>query len=139
MDGMNQLTLKYDTEKRLFILEEAFFYQFPWTDSKHVEVPKGTKTNFASIPQIARWLVSPIDEHIVVAALIHDYLVNEFVVGDPKVNWVDARGYKKEYSPDWNEAIYIMKRIMEAEGQPTWKRMAVWAAVRIYGIVQRKK
>ena len=61
-----------------FILEEAFKYHFPWKPAEYVVVPEGYKTNFASIPWAARWLVSPIDETILIAALIHDWLVQEF-------------------------------------------------------------
>ena len=43
-----------------------------------VKIPKGTRTNFASVPKWAHWLIDPDAHDIALAALVHDCLVGEF-------------------------------------------------------------
>lgn len=63
-------------------LVRRFDYAVPGTDYR-VSIPAGFSTNFASVPWYARWLISPVDPTLRVAALVHDYLVGEFT--DPGV------------------------------------------------------
>lgn len=133
-----------------FLLVEDFKYVFPWTSEEDgmvqfVRIPRGFVTNFASVPSILRAFISPIDPDILIAAVVHDYLVNEFEtegVGTPEI-------YRKIYTDDgdvkihidrdvyWNKAIYIMRQIMEHEyNAPKWKQFSVYSAVRTYGRIR---
>ena len=44
-----------------------------YDDNQTIEVPKGFKTDFASIPRIFRVLIEPTGKHSL-AAVLHDYL-----------------------------------------------------------------
>lgn len=108
-------------------LVSEFDYAVPGTDYR-VEITAGFATNFASVPWYARWLISPVDPTIRIAALVHDYLVGEFT--DPGVIIHDDG---RESIVDWNQAAAILRRIMESDGARTWKRQAVYWAVRLHG------
>jgi hypothetical protein len=133
-------TPKFEIIKGKFYLVEKFRYTFP--DGKYVLVPGGYQTNFASIPKTFRWLINPIDPDVVVAALVHDWLVQEWS-GPYVYVWpsVITETYSKlsHDSVDWPQAIATMRQIMEIEGAPTWKRQVIYCAVRAYGIMAGKK
>lgn len=132
--------------RRRFVLLEDYVYRCPWNPLQFVVIPKGYRTNFASIPALARWLVSPIDPHIVVGALVHDWLVQEFPFETDRltaVPWLyerasddDVRVARKRL--DWADAAWYMRAIMAAEEAPSWKRFVVYAGVRLYGWVADK-
>lgn len=123
-----------------FYLTEKFRYTF--RNRKYVVVPSGYRTNFASIPAVGRWLISPIDPQITVAALVHDWLTNEF---DP-INYANydkviCTGEQPTVLMDvvsWEQAVAILRQIMLEDGAPLWKRQVVYLSVRAYGIIKRK-
>lgn len=96
-------------------------------DNTMYTVPAGTRSNFASIPWYARWLISQTDEILVHAAILHDYLVGEF--GPQIVSWKQA-----------NEAMYVvMKAFSYRSGRwPRLKRHLVYEAVRFHAWLHRK-
>lgn len=108
-------------------LVRRFDYAVPGTDYR-VSIPAGFSTNFASVPWYARWLISPVDPTLRVAALVHDYLVGEFA--DPGLI-IHADDTKERVS--WRKAAAILRRIMDDDGARTWKRQAVYWAVRLHG------
>lgn len=129
----------------MFELTSNFLFVMPWSNfylRDVVEIPRGYPTNFASIPALARALVSPIDPDIIHAAWVHDYLVQEFCKSElfPPVikRYVNGElvGRKR---PDWNEAAFLFRRIMKEMGAPAWKRGICYAGVRIHGRLQGKK
>lgn len=123
----------------LFRLKQSYTYVFPWDEDCRVVIPMGMLTNFASIPWFARWVVSRTDRHILIPALVHDYLVSEFFWdGRPAVIRSKPNGEEWRERCDWRRASFILKRMMEAEGAPTWKRMLVHWAVRAYGVFRDK-
>lgn len=127
------------TDEGEFRLAHRWRYTLP--DEFFVVLPEGMRTNFATIPHIARVIISPIDPDIVVAAAVHDWLVGEFYdrPDEAPVLWRQtSHGHFVRWRPRWSESARIMRDIMKAEGAPWWKRTAVYLAVRGYGIVQRK-
>ena len=61
-------------------------------------IPSGIRTNFASVPWTARWLVSPTTGSLVIPATIHDYITGEF---DLDTNFVAV---------EINDEIYVVKK-----------------------------
>lgn len=124
-----------------FRLAHEWRYNIPGS-MDYVLLPEGMRTNFATIPAVARWLISPIDPDIVIAALVHDWLVGEFLegyMGKSACIFEQGSGvFVTRYKPSWSMSAKIMRWIMKAEGAPWWKRTAVYLAVRAHGIIQRK-
>jgi hypothetical protein len=131
---------KIEIRSGKFYLTEEYKYIFD--DGKYVVVPEGYETNFASIPWYFRWLINPIDPEIVVAALVHDWLVQEW--GDTDKNIPSSIFTDNEYGGvydivDWNQAAAVLREIMSECSAPLWKRQCVYLAVRIHGILKGKK
>jgi len=116
---------------RLFVAED-FEYIFPWDSRRKVIVAKGSRTNFASIPWFARWLISPMDKDLMLAAAIHDGLVKEF--GDQTYVYSEYHTYK----PSWEEACDILVNVAKHEGAKKWKQYAVKKAVMAHGEIEGK-
>ncbi len=77
-------------------------------------VPRGTKTDLASIPKIVpKWVAGKVGRHIP-AAVIHD----ELCLSKPWTSTVAAD---------------IFNLIMEQMGVPAWRRSAMYRAVRHFG------
>lgn len=91
-----------------------------------VRVPAGYRSNFATIPWFARWLISPVDRVVIMAALAHDWLVREF--GGPRPDMT------------WAEAATVMRKIMRAYAgdstTKTIKRHLIYWAVSAYGLLK---
>lgn len=88
---------------------------FPYThpDFEDIEVPEGEETDLASIPRLARWLVTGHDQTRK-PAVIHDYLY-KYTIGTRK------------------EADLIFLEGMKETGTPVWKRTICYRAVRLGG------
>lgn len=114
-------------QRGLFVLVRRWTVVLP--NGKWVDIPAGFATNFASIPWFVRWLISPIDSSLLHAAIIHDYLVGEFN-GEPGVLHSSA-GIERV---SWRQAAAILRSVMDADGARTWKRQAVYLAVRLHGV-----
>ena len=78
-----------------------------------VYIPKGTLTDFASVPRALTWLVNPMDHEVVVGALLHDSL---YATGFSRVN-----------------ADNLLRFVMVAYGSSWWKQIRVYYAVRCFG------
>lgn len=76
-------------------------------------IPKGFKTDFASIPQGFRWLITGHDQTRK-PAVLHDYLYRKGI------------GTKKN-------ADTLFKDAMKEEGTPWYKRHAAYLAVHLFG------
>ena len=116
-------------QRGLFVLVRRWTVVLP--NGKWVDIPAGFATNFASIPWFARWLISPIDPTLLYAAIIHDYLVGEFN-GVPGV--LHSQNGIERVS--WRQAAAILRSVMDEDGARTWKRQAVYWAVRAYGLAR---
>lgn len=125
-------TLKFEeVNGRLFIYED-YEYIFPWDKSRKVIIAKGSRTNFASIPWWARWLISPADKDLIKAAAIHDGLVKEF----KKQSFVYRDN--SPYLPSWGEACDILIKTAAHEGAKKWKQFIVKRAVMAHGEMEGK-
>lgn len=136
---------------------------FQWVD-----LPKGTRTNFASIPGAPklparlkaipvigvvfrlleallsvfnlRMLIDPSANDIALAALAHDAIVGE--LGDrvpiKTRNYTSGNLVPIERYPTWREAARIFRGIMYDTKAPAWKRFLCYNGVRAYGIYSKK-
>jgi len=134
----------YLDDDGLFALAEEYVLYLTSDDGKtrFIRIPKGYKTNFASIPGIMRAFISPIDKDIAKAALGHDFLTAEFgeVEGYPRAIMVIDQDGSVVYDPvDWKQAIATMRKIMTEDNAPKWKSRAVYIMVRLYGFIKHKK
>lgn len=114
---MSQFTTSLIAElvgKNKWKVYEKFEYHIgSYPSQKVVEVPVGFITDFASVPRIFWFLISPIDKHGK-AAVIHDYLY-----------------YTKIYSR--KEADKIFLECLKVLGVTTWKQYTMYYAVRYFG------
>ncbi len=84
--------------------------------SEVLTVPAGFRTNLASVPRCAWWLV-PRSGRYTPTVVLHDYLAKN--PGVTKVNRCDADG--------------IFRRSMRELGVPLLRRRMMWTAVRLAG------
>lgn len=96
-------------------LLEDFFYELGAEGSGYViHVPKGTKTDFASIPWYLWWIFPPFGKYNK-PAVIHDYLYKK------------GSGFSKVVA----DAIFY--EAMESSGVPFCQRWMMWKAVSYFG------
>lgn len=94
-----------------------------------IKVPKGFKTDFASVPLVAQAVVPRLGRHAK-AAIVHDYCyVN--AVQDP--DYHPAQGTVRDWRRDKAFADYVFLDAMEVLNVPVWRRYLVYWAVRIGG------
>ena len=102
-------------EKRPFWLERAFSYEEGAKGSgRHITVPAGFETDFASVPVGFRWLVPVVGRHGK-AAVLHDWL------------------YASGYLPRRRQADAVFFEAMTVLGVRPWRKWLIWAAVRAFG------
>ena len=131
--------LKYESEEhgKVYYSKGELRFHF---DGKFIIIPHGTLTNGASIPPSLHWLFDPNDKDYRKAALVHDYLVNEF--HDPYAEAVYIYQSKRgqvtieDFIVDWDQAATIFKKAIL--NHPLKRFLFVWA-VRIYGRYFRTK
>ncbi len=102
------------SDGKTWIILSEFGYEVGEEGSgDHISVPIGTHTDFASIPR-SLWAVFPRWGKYGNAAVIHDWMY-----------WNQSRSRK--------EADDIFLEGMEVLEVPTWKRKAIYRAVRWFG------
>lgn len=82
-------------------------------------VPKGVKTDFASIPRGFRWIIARVGKYGK-AAVLHDYIC-------------EAKIGSRKY------ADRVFLDAMKTLGVGWWKRRTMYAGVRAYSVILRKK
>lgn len=112
--------------RRVAVLFDDWFYCYPETNQVYV-VPRGYETDFASIPALARWVISPFGDHAE-GAVIHDWL---YAVGHP----VESSKPDGERDFDKIEAARlradkIFRFAMKEQGVNVAKRNLMYQAVR---------
>lgn len=71
----------------LYSFAEAFNYVVYYYGNKYeFELPVGYLTNFASVPKWAWRFFHPVENGMLVASCIHDYVVNEFYKKQPTLS-----------------------------------------------------
>lgn len=105
-----------DPKGRLYVLLENFELTISAALDWHVVIPAGFKTDFASLPPLARFVVWLMGlQHIVtIAAIVHDYFYATHAV---------ARAV----------ADGIFRQMLGEFGAPRWFAKAVEIAVRVFG------
>ena len=78
-------------------------------------IPKGTLTDFASVPRCLWWLINPMDHEVVVAGLVHD------------------GAYLKGSGVSRSQADTVLRLVMDFYGARWWKQWVVCTAVRLCG------
>lgn len=111
-------------------------------DGRYLFLPQGHRTNFGSIPWFVRWLISPVDVHLAVPAIIHDFLVGEYPNFRARRVPVIYRSKNPanidDHEIDWPQASAILRWLMDALGAPDWKRFVVYWGTRLHGKLRRK-
>ena len=79
-------------------------------------IPKGFEFDGASVPRILWWLFPPAGRYMV-AALLHDYLLNQSSV-----------------SRAFADALFLLA--MKKLGVTLWRRFIMYGAVRMFGILK---
>ncbi len=102
---------------RTWTVWEDFAYYFDDKDGPGITVPAGFMTDFASVPRIFWWLISPYGKHGK-AAVLHDFLY-----------YMARNGTGKPRTR--KEADVVFLQAMKVLGVATWKRLAMYYAVRI--------
>ena len=99
--------------KNLWEVVEPFDYHIgSYPSEEIINIPIGFITNFASVPRIFWWLISPIDTHAK-AAVIHDYCYGCHYDEKKRCDDIFAEG-------------------MTVLGVPKWKIFCMYWAVRLF-------
>lgn len=106
-----------DIGNGISILIAELHYRIPDT-SDIICVPIGFETDFASIPQGMRWLITGQD-NTRKPSVVHDYLYR-----------------RKIGSREFADRVFLLG--MEDAGVSWWKRRLCYAAVRAFGWIARK-
>ncbi len=113
------LKLSLDIGGRTATLTSVFVYitdvvpeKYGYDTSMVIVVPSGFKTDFASVPAPFWWLIDKVGTQAW-PAVIHDYL------------------YSQKKGRKWADAVFM--EALKVSGAPMWKRIACWAAVRMFG------
>ena len=115
-------TVPWSFGRRIYRLDGPVLYQLPiecQSGDSIVYVTRGIATDFASVPWFFWWLVRPTGQHQW-AAVIHDHL------------YADERNSRRL-------ADAIFWEAMRELGVPYWRRLIIWAAVRIGGGFARRR
>jgi len=107
------LDAQYEREGRSTVVLHSGFEFHDKATGRRIRVPRTYVTDFASIPGMVRGLIESFGRHAR-AAVIHDWLyaINE---------------------GERIEADKVAMRAMRALGVVTWKRWAIYAAIRAFG------
>ena len=114
-----RLTSTFESMRHVFILEEDFTHDL----KPSITVPKGFATDLGSIPRVMWSIVSP--SEIARSAIVHDYLTT------------GADGVRHTDTPRIEADRFLRDAVREEVGYKT--SLLVYAAVRSYAIVARKK
>lgn len=86
-------------------------------------VPKGFKTDYASIPRLVQLVISKMGRHRK-AAVVHDYLYNRYT-------------QYKHMTRKQCDIVFL--EAMKASNVPMWKRWSMYQGVRVGGWVAFRK
>ena len=95
------------------LVEEFEFYFDDRDGRKAIKIPAGFVTDFASVPRVF-WNILPPWGKYGKAAVVHDFCYRTGCVSRKKCDWIFLEG-------------------MRVLGVPKWKRLIMWAAVRLFG------
>lgn len=88
-------------------------------------VPAGYRTDFATIPRIAVWLIPRFGSYTK-AAILHDWLITEYL----------DRGSSRVTS---NDVDNLFRRALRELRVPPWRRTLMWTGVRWGALFNRRR
>lgn len=126
----------------------AMYYRYRTTVKKwDVEIPEDSVTNFLSVPRffrpLVRFFISPVDRHLSVPAIIHDYLVKEWPT-DVTVYSHEEKRWKYGSAIDltWKQAAEIFPDYCDKHfpsSKTAWiKSRTARLLICAFGLVMRK-
>ena len=104
------LFVQFSLDGKSAVLTNQICYK---TLGRHFIVPKGFRTDFASIPRVLRRMYPKLDTHIR-AAVLHDYLYQSGMLSR-------------------KDADRAFLDVMRQHGVPAWKRYSMYYGVRACG------
>lgn len=118
MPFLNNLAIEALKKSNFYKLTKTFSYQ----DKVYgkITVPRGFKTDFASVPKLFHGVIDDDASYIREAAVIHDYLYSSGEL--PRV-----------------ECDKVLERAMKELGAKWYQRKLVYYAVRVFGGLYFKK
>lgn len=121
---LTPLIVKVMPSGKRFKVASEFTYRW----AMPISVPVGFETDFASVPRVCRLIIPKLGRYTK-AAVIHDYLYQE--------HGLKSGGLYFRVSRRTTDKIF--RGAMEELGVSTWKRWAMWAAVRVGGFLSWRK
>lgn len=124
-------------------LVDDWFVSLSANETALLIIPKGSKTNFASIPWFLRWLISPLDPVIAIPSIVHDYLVGEFAE--------DINNSVNKYTPyesikvnvlregyEWIDAALLFRKMALAfSGREAYVKANIcFVCILVYGLIK---
>lgn len=88
-----------------------------------ITIPKNTITDGASIPFFVEWLLPKWGDISTIAAVLHDYLLDCIIDGNP------CKGLERREDCDWQYFIALLSL-----NKPIWIAFPVWLGVRLNSI-----
>lgn len=89
----------------------------------HYVVPAGYRTDFASVPRVAVWLIPRFGAYTA-AAIVHDYLITDAL----PAGTIESR-----------DVDHIFRSVMRDLGVPIARRWLMWAGVRWGALFNRRR
>ena len=122
---MKPLVVKKLESGQWEVYEELEYHVGNKDSDEIIRVPKGTLTDFASVPR-GLWNIFPPDGEYTSAAVVHDFIYG-------------LRGKLPSKTYTREEADKIFAEAMQVLGVPFWKRYTMFYAVRAGGWVYWNK
>ncbi len=117
-----KVTLTFNGRKMVELAEDLHIKSFKRTFA----IPKGFKTDLASIPKFMWWFIAPTDWGILVPAILHDWLYTDRLYREKK--------YKQREIAD-----KLFREKMKDFGLGIIRRNLAYLAVRLFGWVAWNK
>jgi hypothetical protein len=107
---------------------DHFYYECE-TNKTIITIPKGFRSDFATIPDCLTWFIHPNDKRIREAALVHDYL------------WDNRHEFQDEFKMTPNELKFWSNREFEIKcrtlGMSRWKSWVIKVILNYHPIAKK--
>lgn len=121
--------LYYVEHKGLYCLTNSIrFYIDDHMDGEYVDIPRGSLTNFASIPSWLSGLWASDSDDLRAPSALHDAMVGEFHY--PSSIMIDDNCVR---TPSWLESARWYRKALHVRGCPLIKRELFYLGVLAYG------
>lgn len=113
----------------LWRLNETLEFYIDVPGGNTVIVPKGFRTDFASVPRIFWGIFPPATGRYIRAAVVHDYLTTGGVIVDKRIKYDDGK------TVNFKTANKIFLNAMKASGVNSVQRYILFFSVETYRIL----